>query len=213
MNRSCMKNLTFILFALLLASCCKQDLIDTIRFSESDLLVNPYTGNETLKFVDDSSNIVTYDNGSRSIFMEEFPECDGGCCDYYLVESSDNTYFESAYLLSNLQITITNQFDRFNGIQNPPIISFAWVYYENHPNPTYTNYASLPVDRMEEVAISQQIFKDSLMLHDITYYQVFTLPGICSSPERLYADTLFYTKTDGVIGLKFTDGNLWSLDN
>lgn len=208
-----MKNLAFILFAILLGSCCKQDLIDTIRFSESDLIVNPYTGNETIQFIDDSSNMITYNNGDRSIFMEERPECDGGCCDFYMVESSDNTYFESAYLLSNLQITITNQFNRFNGIQNPPIISFAWVYYEDHPNPTYTNYASLPVDRMEEVAVSQQIFKDSLMLQDITYYQVFTLPGICSSPERLYADTLFYTKTDGVIGLKFTDGNLWSLDN
>jgi hypothetical protein len=63
------------------------------------------------------------------------------------------------------------------------------------------------------VAINQNIFEDSLALHDVTYYQVFTLPGICSSPERLYADTLFYTKTDGIIGLRFTDGNLWSIEN
>ena len=213
MNIRFMKILAFILFALILTSCCKTKQIGTIQFSESDLSVNPYVGDETLQFIDDSSNMVTYNNGSRSIFMQEFPECDGGCCDYYLVESSDNTYFESAYLLSNLQITITNQFDRFNGIQNPPIISFAWVYYENYENPTYTNYATLPVDGMEEVAIDQQIFKDSLMLRDNTYYEVFTLPGMCSSPERLYADTLYYTKIEGIIGLKFTDGNLWTIMN
>lgn len=208
-----MKFLAFILMSLTIVSCCKTKQIGTIRFSEADLNVNPYTGNETIQFVDDSSNLIIYDNGNRSIFMQESPQCDGGCCDYYLVESSDNTYFESSHLLSNLQITINNQFDRFNGNQYPPIISFAWVYYEEYPNPTYTNYATLPVDQMEEVAIDQHIFKDSLRLHDITYYQVFTLPGICTSPERLHADTLFFTKAEGVIGLKFTDGNLWSLNN
>ena len=109
-----MKILAFILFALTLTSCCKSKQIGTIRFSESDLIVNPYTGDETLQFIDDSNNMITYNNGERSIFMQEFPECDGGCCDYYLVESSEDTYFESAYLLSNLQIIITNQFDRYN---------------------------------------------------------------------------------------------------
>lgn len=205
-----MKNLTFILLAFLVASCCKSDLIDTIRFSESDLLVNPYTGNETLRFIDDSSNIVTYDNGNRKIRLEEFPECDGGCCDYYLVESFDNTYFESAYLQSNLQIIISNTFDRFNGIQGIPNIFLAWVYYDNYPNPTYTNYPGLPVNKMEETAVDKDIFKDSLMLRDITYHKVFTFPGTCSDTGRLYPDTLFYTETDGVVGLKFSDGNLWT---
>lgn len=213
MINNSMKFIALILFALTITSCCKNKQIGTIQFSESDLSVNPYTGGETLQFRDDSSNLITYGNGNRSIFMEEFPECDGGCCDYYLVESSDNTYFESAFLLSNLQITITNQFDRFNGIQNSPIISFAWAYYENYENPTYTNFAVLPVDNMEEVATAQHIFKDSLLLRDVTYYQVFTLPGVSSSPERFHADTMFYTKAMGVIGIKFNDGNLWALDN
>jgi len=208
-----MKILGFILLVLTITSCCKSKQIDTILFSESAKNVNPYTGNETLQFVDDSSNLIIYGNGSRSTEMEELPECDGGCCDYYLVENIDNTNFESTYLTSYLRTTILNQFERFGGNQNSPIIAFSWVYYENYEDPTFTNYAVLPVDDMEGVATKQQLFKDSLILRDVTYYQVFTLPGVCSSPGRPYADTLLYTKAEGVIGLQFTDGNLLTLGN
>lgn len=208
-----MKVLTFVLLVFALTSCCKSKQKDIIRLSESDLSVNPYTGNETLEFIDDSSHIIKYNNGDRSSTMEELGECDGGCCDYYLIETSNNTHFESEYLQSNLEITIINQFDRYNGKQNVPILSFTWAYKEVYENTTYSNYAILPVDSMEVVAINQEIFEDSLLIRNTMYYQVFTLPGICSSEDRLFADTLFYTKIDGVIGLKFTDGNLWSLNN
>ena len=66
MNNSLMKILAFILFALTLTSCCKSKQIGTIRFSESDLIVNPYTGDETLQFIDDRNNMITYNNGERS---------------------------------------------------------------------------------------------------------------------------------------------------
>ena len=197
--------------ALSITSCCRNKQISTIRFAEEDLIVNPYNGDETFTFVDDSSKQILYHNGSRGISMLEMPECDGGCCDYYMVEYTDNTYFESDHLQSNLQIVITNQFDRFNGLQDVPIISFYHVYTEGYSDPTYTNYTSLRVDNMEAIAEEQEIFKDSLMLRDEMYFDVFTLPGICSNPDRLYADTMYFTKTEGVIGLKFTDGNLWTL--
>ncbi len=208
-----MKTLTFVLLVFALASCCKSKQKDIIRLSQSDLSVNLYTGNEILEFIDDSSQIITYNSGVRSSTMEELGECYGGCCDYYLVETSNNTHFESEYLQSNLEITITNQFYRYTGKQFVPILSFTWAYKEVYENTTYSNYAILPVDSIEVVATNQEIFKDSLIIRNTMYYQVFTLPGICSGEDRLFADTLFYTKTDGIIGLKFTDGNLWSLIN
>ena len=83
------------------------------------------------------------------------------------------------------------------------------LVYENLLTSSFLTEQKSPKDVLSNFRYAY-IFKDSLMLRDNKYYQVFTLPGVCSSPERLHPDTLFYTKTEGVIGLKFTDGNLWT---
>jgi len=206
-----MNTIKTILLIFILSSCCKSSLIDTIRFSESDLQVNPYTGNETLEFIDDNNNIITYNNGYRRINQEEVEECDGGCCDYYLVERFDNTFFESTYMESNLQVIINNPFDKYRGTSATPSMYFAWDYYEIKPYVTSTNFGSLPVDSMKQAAIEEEIFKDSLILRDNKYYNIYTLPGRCTYEDRLYGDTLFFSESEGIIGIRFTDGNLWTI--
>ena len=121
--------LKFLLLILIISSCCKSNLIDTIRFSDSDLIVNPYTGNEILKFIDDTGSIITYNNGYRKTSEEEIEECDGGCCDHYLVEKFNQTYYESPYMQSNLQIIISNNFDKYSGSTDVATIHFAWDYF------------------------------------------------------------------------------------
>jgi hypothetical protein len=73
-----MKQIIIIIFSIfIISSCCKSSLIDTIKFTESDLSVNPYLGSEELKFIDDSNNIIIYNNGSRKINKQEVNECNG----------------------------------------------------------------------------------------------------------------------------------------
>ena len=203
--------LKFLLLILIISSCCKSNLIDTIRFSDSDLIVNPYTGNEILKFIDDTGSIITYNNGYRKTSEEEIEECDGGCCDHYLIERFNKTFFESSFMQSNLQIIISNSFDKYTSNTDVPTIHFVWDYYEIKPYVTGTRFGSLPVDSMQQVANAEGVFKDSLILRNQKYYNIYTLPGRCSYEERLYGDTLFYSESEGIIGIKFTDGNLWSL--
>jgi len=207
-----MKTLVYLILILLLSSCCKSKLIDTIRFTEDELSVNPYNGSEKLVFVDDNGNTITYDNGGRGISTMEINECDGGCCDYYLVECCDNTLFESTYMKSNLQVVISNSFDKYLGIKGTPSIHFAWHYYEIQPYVTGTSFGRLPVDSMKEKAIEYGIFKDTLILRQKMFYEVFTFPGNCPYPDRLHGDTLYFTKKQGIIGLKFSDGNVWVIE-
>lgn len=203
-----MKQIIIIFSVLILSSCCKSSLIETIKFSESDLSVNPYSGSEELRFIDDSSNIIIYNNGSRKINEKEVNECNGGCCDYYLVEMHDNTYFNSSYKESDLQVTILNMFDVSTGNQGSPVIHFSWNYYEIKPYVTGTSFGGLSVDSMQKEPEEIGIYKDSLMLRNIKYYKIYTLPGNCAYPERLHGDTLYYSITQGIIGIKFSDGNL-----
>ena len=205
-----MKNLKFLLLIFIISACCKSSLIDTITFSPSDLKVNPYTGNETLKFIDNNNEIITYNNGYRRISQEEIEECDGGCCDYYLVEKFDQTYFESSYMESNFQVIISNPFDKYTGNTDVPTIRFVWDYYEIKPYVTGTRFGSLPVDSMQQAGMDEGIFKDSLILRDQKYYSIYVFPGRCSYEDRLYGDTLFYSESEGIIGMRFTDGNLWT---
>jgi len=205
-----MKILKALLLIILMSACCKSNLIDTIRFAESDLIVNPYSGNETLKFLDDSNNVINYNNGYRATTEEEVKDCKGGCCDHYLVEQFNRTIYESSYMKSNLQIIISNSFDLYSGKKGIPNIHFNWDYYEIKPYVSGTTFGSLPVGSMQQTGIEQGIYRDSLVLRDQKYYNIYTLPGRCTYEDRLYGDTLFYSETDGIIGLKFTDGNLWT---
>ena len=205
-----MKTLFHIALLFILSSCCKSKLIDTIKFTESELRVNPYSGNEELKFIDNNNIVVVYRNGHRNINQIELKECDGGCCDHYLVESSDNTFFGSDYKKSNLQIIISNNFDKYTGIREIPIIHFAWDYYEIEPYVTGTGFSGLPVDSMKENANSIGILRDSILLRNKMYYEIYTFPGSCLYPDRLHGDTLYFSKNEGIIGLLFSDGNLWT---
>ncbi len=206
------KKATFILLTIIVSSCCKSSLIDIISFSESDLKVNPYTGNEILKFVDDSSNIIIYENGYRRINQQEEKECSGGCCDYYLVDMSDNTYFKSTYLESNLQVVILNSFDRYSGNSESPTIHFVWDYYEIKPNVTSTSFGGmLRVDSMRQIATDSGWFHNSFILRGKQYDDVYAIPGYCPYPGRLKGDSLYFSETEGIIGIKFSDGNLWTI--
>lgn len=205
-----MKTLKIVFLTIIISACCNNNLIDTIYFNPSDLEVNPYTGNETLKFIDNNNEIITYNNGYRRTKQEEIDECKGGCCDYYLVETSNNTFFESAYKQSNLQVIIRNSFDQYTVTSTAPRMHFNWDYYEIKPYGTSTTFGSLPVDSMQYFGIEEGIFKDSLILRNSKYYNIYTLPGRCTYEDRLYGDTLYYTVSEGIVGLRFTDGNLWT---
>jgi hypothetical protein len=208
-----MKALTYFISLIILSSCCfDTDLIDTIRFTETELAVNPYTGNEELKFVDSSGIIITYNNGERNIKFEEVSECKEGCCDYYNVETFENTRFKSVYKKeSDFNIIISSDFDEYYGKKINPNIHFVWQYRKTKPLPTFisTSFGGLPLDSIKEKGIEYGMYKDSILLKSRMYYDIFTLPGYCYiDSDSLHGDTLYYSIKEGIVGLMLSDGNL-----
>ncbi len=199
-----------VLIVFILSSCCSTELIDTIRFNQSDLLINPYTGNETLTFVDDSNNTIIYGNGNREIKSRQIDECKGGCCDYYMVEMFDNTYFESEYKDSYLNVKIHNEFDLDKPSKTRATLSFTWNYDGIGTNSTTTYFPTgYYVDTFKEEAIEEGLFQESIILRSTTFNDIYTLPGNCPQPDRLHGDTLYYSIEQGIVGIRFSDGNLW----
>ncbi len=204
-----MKNSIFLILLLFISSCCDSDLINTISFTQDELAVNPYNGSEVLIFKDDSGKTITYSNGYRRSTTEKVSECDGGCCDYYNLVRNNIALFESTYMESNLQVIIVNDFDKYTGTKGSPLISFAWCYYENTPLGVVTSFGGLPVDSVKEKALAKGWYRDTIYLRNRLFYDVISLPGNCSKPDKLHGDTIYFSETEGIVGLRFSDGNLW----
>lgn len=208
MNQGGQIVLAFIL-TIHLSSCgCKRELIDEIKFTSNDLKVNPYQGNEVLKFSDDNNNTITYTGQYRNITTKKLDDCIECCEDYYNIDWVENTFFTSDYMESNLQVNIVMNFDIYTKERRPSIF-FAWHYYEIKPYVTGTTFIELPIESMEETAIEFGIYRDSIKLRDRIFYDIYAAPGQTTYSERLHGDTLYYSISEGIIGLKFSDGNLW----
>jgi hypothetical protein len=208
MNQGTQILLSFILITHLSSCVCKNKVIDEIEFTSNDLRVNPYQGNEVLKFIDDNNNTITYTGQFRNISTEKYDGCIECCEDYYNVERVENTYFTSDYMESNLQVNIVMNFDIYTKERRPSIF-FAWDYYEIKPYATATTFIQLPIDSMKQKAIEYGIYRDSITLRDKIFYGIYASPGQTTYSERLHGDTLYYSINEGIIGLKFSDGNLW----
>ena len=100
-----MKKNIFILLVLFLAiqiliSCqknCQSNLLGSVRFSQTDLNIIPYKGNEQLTYVASSGNQIIFDGSNRISHYGaegdeyvEFPESDDYCPgNYYYTETGD----------------------------------------------------------------------------------------------------------------------------
>ncbi|MBI9034517.1 MAG: hypothetical protein JEZ03_08620 [Bacteroidales bacterium] len=206
-----MKYLGYIILVLILSSCCRSELNDTIRFNQSDLLIIPYTGDETLTFVDDSNNIISYDNGSREIKSRQFDEHKGGfCSDYFMVELFDITNFKSDYKDSDLSVKIQNDFDVDNPSQTSATLKITWNYDGIGTNSTQTYFPSdLTLNTFKEEAIEEGKYQEFITLRSTNFKDIFIFPGNSPHPERLHGDTLYYSIEEGIVGIRFSDGNLW----
>ncbi|MCF8233642.1 MAG: hypothetical protein K9G67_01885 [Bacteroidales bacterium] len=65
---------------------------------------------------------------------------------------------------------------------------------------------------MQNYALENGLFSDSLTLRNRTLYDVFTSPGSSIYPDKLHGDTLYYAQAEGFVGFKLSDGRLFVVD-
>lgn len=202
--------ISIILVSLILSSCCKPRFLGELKFSRDELSVNPYSGNEELRFIDDSANVIMFHYGNRLIIQEEYRENETvECSDYYLVEDTDKTRFLDYQSETEINIIIRNQTDPFNGPRIPPVLGFSYVDKSADPD-LIINFKGLPVDSIDNSVVKNDFFRDTMTLRTRTFHDIFIMPGSRPSPVYEDGDTLYFTRAEGVVALKFRNGKLYT---
>jgi len=195
-----------ICLALLISSCCDNKELGRINFQQSELEVNPYKGDETLNFADNNGTILTFKGNRRNTNTTRTDGCADCCQDYYTVQSSDNTTFSSDFLNSQLSVNLVLNFDEFTHKTNPNL-SFSWSDHPNQSSIANISFTGFPIHNMQDTAANRNLYREVLTLRDKTFHQVYTAVGNNYSNDRLHPDSLYYTITEGIVGIKFSDNN------
>lgn len=201
-----------LLVILTTSSCCNRDLLAYIEFPLENLDFIPYDGSEELKFIDNNEEEIIYSGGGRETDIDNIDDCKGGCCDYYIVETLNRTSFYSDFMESNFQLIIYNGYNLNTGKYESFWTRFSWLHYDVEPYVTATSYKSLPIDSTKAYGINEGIYADSISLRGHVFNEIYILQAYPSYPERLYPDTLYYSISEGIVGLSFSDGNLWVIE-
>lgn len=199
--------LLFISLITIFSGCCDNKELGRINFKQSELEVNPYKGNETLNFIDNKNNVITFAGHSRRINTNRMDGCAECCQDYYTVQSSDNTLFSSEYLNSQISVNLVNNFDEFS-LKTNPSISFSWSDHPNQEKIENIIFLALPIHNVVDSASTLNLYHDTLRLRNKTFHKIIASPVSINFSDRLHPDTIFYSVTEGFVGIKFSDGNL-----
>ncbi|HLO89629.1 MAG: hypothetical protein ACM3ME_05510 [Chloroflexota bacterium] len=202
-------SLLFVITFLIATSCCKSEFKGELKFSKEDLAVNPYTGIEEIRFVDDTGKIILYNNGLRSVIESDYQEHQGiACSDYFVIQEEDKTTFHCSDPKSLITISIVNKTNPFTTQRVSPDLRITWE--NSTTSPAIIQYfADIPVDSLRKSIGESNIFRDTLKLRDRRFRNVFVFPGQRDYINTDNRDTLYFSMNSGLIALKFVNGKLW----
>ncbi len=201
-------NSLIIILLILLWGCCDNKELGHINFPQADRNANPYIGNESLYFVDNNNNTIIYKGSGRSLNTIRIDGCPDCCQDFYVVEFSDNTTFRSDFMDSYLHISLILNLDSL--INKPPTnLTFSWSDQPLQGKIQNIIFNEFPINNMEDSARSWNLYHDTLTLRDKTFYNIFTSVVSINFSDRMHPDSIFYSISEGFVGIKFSDGNLF----
>jgi hypothetical protein len=203
-----------------ISSCCdRKSLGNIFSFKPSELAVNPYKGNEILKFIDDNGNSYIFNGEGRHLKRSMLDDCIEGCCDYLDFDDYDYAKFERYTINPNGNRKIndsgfTFQIDNSRLDSGKSYVSFRiywWVRNQPELNVGSICHFPAPVDSMKIKAIQKKLYKDEIELRGQRFKDIYTIPGVSTiiTNRKRDIDTLYFSTSQGVVGIKFLSGDLW----
>jgi hypothetical protein len=206
---------------------CKSEYLGDLRFTETDLKINPYTGKERLVFKDSIGDSLCYNcegrlsSSNHYIYEHYDPESyNGSKGDYYKLEFNQ-TYFDEPAIYSGITVSI--------GIGNPFLetknyiginVSYqdtkTWLFECNF---YFDSLALFDVPPPPSYAYDPGghilIFDDSIIVGHHLHYSVYTLVQTNGPPMSSLSNlkTVYYSIKEGIVGFKTDEGHLWFLAN
>lgn len=179
---------------LLLASCHCPDpiLIDLGPVPDSLLATISYQDGITYQFRHSGGLVIDFaaSRGSRG----EQTWCEEWCCDYVYKYQVNTTLLHSNYPVFDLKLAVSNQNISYPFIDI--VIGSSSFYLPLNP------------DEYPEAG-----FADSLLIDNHLHYNVFRIRMTNSGfPQgSIYADSLYYNFTDGIIRIIMSNGELYGI--
>lgn len=190
---------------------CIETYLFTLGFTENDLEINPYQGDETIVFCDTQANTVSFQgNGrySRELTVPEITDPYKGCRgEYYFMEMNVCGFYSSSNKDFHIYLDFSDYFR--TGNKNKIITIGLSIPIEGIGH----FYGSFSFDEDTLFVVPPKVtFHDTLDLNNGTYISVYELIGneIYYSPDEGIS-TLFYTIKEGIVGYRTNLGRTWNM--
>jgi hypothetical protein len=184
------------LFLLLLASCRCPDpiLVDLGSIPDSILARVPYQSGMTYSFKHSGGQVIDFTASRDSKYEQTW--CEEWCCDYVYKYQVNTTTLHPDYPVFDLNLQVSNQ-----NIEYPSI--FAWFGHSSF-------YLPLNPDQFHEAG-----FSDSLLMGGRWFYRVFSTKMMEGGfpMGSIYADSLYYNLTEGIIRIIMSNGEFYAVSN
>ena len=220
------KTISILLLSILaiqiLNSCqknCQSNLLGSVRFSQTDLNIIPYKGNEQLTYIASSGHKITFNGGNRISHYGsegdeyvEFPKSDDYCPgNYYYTETNEidfNGTVSGSWINFDMGMTtpFTSPVKKHIGILITVLDSIYWVFDNTYRFDSLKLYDFSPpygiIPANESVSIGSKVFYNVYVLQSGMYLHSKTVGNL---------ETVFYSITEGIVGFQNEYGKTWYL--
>jgi len=213
-----------VISLLLINSCqkCHENELSSVKFTQNELKMIPYTGNDTLLFKSATEPSLSYYGTERTtqsgIDYEDLKNVEETHCKgtYYYSQSSWID-FRSAHGDYNLrtEMYFTNLFDSgyiegifiFGlGLNINSIRDFSGQYVFELD----TLYSGKYIEGFSKIIKG---FYSTIQLGQKSYHNVYEFDGDYSSPNTTeWISSVYYCFSDGLVGFRTNKGKLWYLE-
>ena len=214
------------ILSLVFFSCkkkCEQNQIVDLKFTQNDLIINPYSGDEVLIFKNLAGDSLTFNNGRRyndryteyQIGYEEAKLYNSGCQGDFFNADKNVTIFWRIPHDSETNLSITLYF--LYSFKNPTLKTSINLFFFHGRD--ITGFDATFEFRKDSLfnfpgkPDSIVAYHDQIMIGTKTFYRVYELSCQNGDLRNLeWFKIAYYSITEGYLGFLSNLGQLWYLD-
>jgi len=214
------------LLSLVLSNCkksCEQNQVVDLKFSQEDLKINPYSGNEELIFKNLTGDSLILSKGRRlndryieySISYEDAKLYHNGCQGDYFWADKNGTFFQTFPddSITSLDITLSFLYSFDNPTSKKNINLFFFHGRNNSGFEVNLEFRNDSLFKYPGKPDSIVAYHNQIMIGTKTFSGVYELYCPNGDPRNLeWFKIAYYSITDGYLGFLSNLGQLWYLE-
>jgi|WetSurMetagenome_2_1015567.scaffolds.fasta_scaffold239593_1 hypothetical protein len=206
---------------------CEQNQVINLRFTDNELKINPYSGEETLIFKTTDEDSIAFYSGIRMVDTYRSYTYDyetakiyhDGCQGDFFQAESNNLIKEDSINPNYLSITLRfcyelkkpnseKEFGLFFYIKAPQLLCFNAIY--NFQEDTLIQYRPYSVNYPRRDSIVS--YNPVITIGQKEFYNVYELYSRNPDPrDTAWISIAYYNFVDGLVGFKSSYGQTWYL--